>query len=560
MPLRETLKSLYHDSAQLPSDALQKVRERIVKMAMLVFLYLGPLALVAGFPRIRAEGWQWINTVHFSSFFLMLLAVLIRKRISYEIKTFIIVLLLFLIGCGNLLAWGLMSTFSIFFFSAAIFSTVFSGMRQGIFVLAGSAVFITGSGLAHWKGWLPFAASATGSVQLPSLWIAFVASFIFLAGGCIALVGTMFRAMKIVLLELRERAREAEAGRERFESIFLSSPEVMAITDAKTGRIIEINGGFTESLGYSKEEAVGKTAFDLGLWESSEDRNRIFESLAKTGGADNERVRFKAGSGEVVTGMVSVRHISLDGRPCILFISRDISDQVRAEDELLANREKLRSLANRLTVAEEQERRRIARELHDRVIQHMAISKIKIEKFFNTVGCDSTDEPKAEIVNLLDQVIGDARSVLFEISPPIISLLGFGEAVRWLADRFATTHQIPCEVRLSGVDDTGNGDPIEEEIQIVLFQSIREMLNNIAKYSEADRVDLLVSRKNGNINLRVEDDGVGFDPEETGIRTDTLSGFGLFSIRERVNYFGGEFEIDSAPGQGARLRLTLPVE
>jgi signal transduction histidine kinase len=69
-----------------------------------------------------------------------------------------------------------------------------------------------------------------------------------------------------------------------------------------------------------------------------------------------------------------------------------------------------------------------------------------------------------------------------------------------------------------------------------------------------------VSRKNGNINLRVEDDGVGFDPEETGIRTDTLSGFGLFSIRERVNYFGGEFEIDSAPGQGARLRLTLPVE
>jgi hypothetical protein len=67
MPLKETLKSLYDDTTQLPSDTLQKVRERIVRMAMLVFLYLGPLALVAGFPRIKDEGWQWINTVHFSS-------------------------------------------------------------------------------------------------------------------------------------------------------------------------------------------------------------------------------------------------------------------------------------------------------------------------------------------------------------------------------------------------------------------------------------------------------------------------------------------------------------
>jgi PAS domain S-box-containing protein len=496
----------------------------------------------------------------YGSFFLMLLAVLIRKRISYEIKTFIIVLLLFLIGCGNLLAWGLMSTFSIFFFSAAIFSTVFSGMRQGIFVLAGSAVFITGSGLAHWKGWLPFAASATGSVQLPSLWIAFVASFIFLAGGCIALVGTMFRAMKSVLTELRDRAQEAEAGQERFEKIFINSPEAMVISDPETAAIIEINDSFSAFTGYTKEETLGKTAIDLNLWYDPNGREQVLEQLMDGGDVQNKKVRFRTSSGDVVSGMLSARQISLDGAPRLLLMSRDITDQVKVEEELLANREKLRSLANRLTVAEEQERRRIARELHDRVIQHMAISKIKIEKFFNTVGCDSTDEPKAEIVNLLDQVIGDARSVLFEISPPIISLLGFGEAVRWLADRFSTTHQIPCEVRLSGVDDTGNGDPIEEEIQIVLFQSIREMLNNIAKYSEADRVDLLVSRKNGNINLRVEDDGVGFDPEETGIRTDTLSGFGLFSIRERVNYFGGEFEIDSAPGQGARLSLTVPVK
>jgi signal transduction histidine kinase len=110
------------------------------------------------------------------------------------------------------------------------------------------------------------------------------------------------------------------------------------------------------------------------------------------------------------------------------------------------------------------------------------------------------------------------------------------------------------------VDDSGIDGPIDEEIQIVLFQAVREMLNNIAKHSEAGHVDLFVSRKNGNVTLDLEDDGIGFDPDEVGIRTDTLSGFGLFSIRERVNFFGGDFEIDSAPGQGARLRLTVPVK
>ncbi len=553
MPLRDTLKSLYEDNAQLPSEGLQEVRERIVRMSMLVFLYFGPLALIAGFPRIRDEGWQWINAVHFSSFLLMLLAVLIRKRLSYEIKTSLIVVLLFLVACGNLLAWGLMSTFGIFFFSAAVFSTVFSGMRQGIFVLVAGVVFITGSGLVHWMGWLPFASSAAGSVQLPTMWAAYVASFIFLTGGCVALVGTMFLSMRNVLIELRDRAGEAEAGRERFESIFINSPEAMAISDVQTGRITEINDSFISLLGYTKEETVGRTAFDLDLWQDPDDRVKVIEQLMKTDAARNEKIRFRAKSGGVLTGTVSARQIFLDGVPRILFVARDITDQVRAEKELLANREKLRSLTNRLTVAEEQERRRIASELHDRVIQHMAISKIKIEKFFNTINCDATEEPKEEILALLDKVIGDARSILFEISPPIINLLGFGEAVKWLVEKFSTSTRIPCDVRLDDVDEH-----LEEEVQIMLFQAVRELLNNIAKHSEAGRVDLCMNRENGNIKLQVEDDGVGFDPDKVGIRTDTLSGFGLFSIRERVNFIGGRLEIQSSPGKGARLCLMVP--
>ncbi len=538
----------------MPSEGLQSVREGIVNSAMIIFLLGGPVLLAFSLSRARTEGWQWIMNVHVAAFALMLLVVLLRKKLGYEIQTLIIVVLLFLIGCGNLLAWGLMSTFGLFCMASALFATVFAGVRSGVFVLMGSLLFMAGTGFAHRLGWLSFAAATGGRMSAPAFWESYAATIMFLTWGCVAVVSSMFRAMRGVLCQLADRASEAEAGRDRFEGIFMSSPEAMVISDAATARITQVNGGFTTFLGYTEKESVGKTAFDLDLWHDAADRQRVLEHLTACGPVNNRRVRFRTRSGEVVTGMLSARHISLDDAPRLLFMARDITALVHAEEELLANQEKLRSLANRLTVAEEQERRRVARELHDRVIQHMALAKIKVEGFFENTDRQGSEEPKAEILALLDKVIEDARSLLFEISPPVINLLGFGEALRWLADRFTSASKIPCDVRLEEMEGF-----LEEEVQITLFHAARELLNNVAKYSGARRSELSLIRNNGQAVLQVIDDGKGFDPETVGICTDTLRGFGLFSIRERVHFFGGDFTIDSSPGQGSRLRVIVPV-
>lgn len=222
------------------------------------------------------------------------------------------------------------------------------------------------------------------------------------------------------------------------------------------------------------------------------------------------------------------------------------------EAEVLDRTADLRRLATRLTLAEEKERRRIASNLHDHVGQALAMIKMRVREFQGNAMFGGFEDSIDEILRLLDQTIRYTRDLTGEISPPVLYELGLEPALDWLAERF--TERYRHRVRLC---TGGRSRELPEELAVMLFKSARELLINSAKYSGVDEARMDLTWGESTLTLRVEDDGLGFDPELSATRR--RDAFGLFSIRERFRDLGGAVEIRSAPRSGCRVTMRAPL-
>jgi len=227
--------------------------------------------------------------------------------------------------------------------------------------------------------------------------------------------------------------------------------------------------------------------------------------------------------------------------------------QVEMSERLLYQ-DKLRSLASELSLAEERERRRIATELHDRIVQTLAVSKIKASALREAAPSAGLVENIQDVIMLIDQAIQDTRTLTFELSPPILYELGFLHAVEWLAEKYEKQYNIIIKI----VDDK-SPKPLDADVRIVLFQTIRELFNNIVKHAHAGRVAIKIKKLKNYIRIIVEDDGVGFDVSKVSTSMESATGFGLFNIRERLTHLGGHFEIKSQKDRGTTLTLDAPL-
>ena len=232
----------------------------------------------------------------------------------------------------------------------------------------------------------------------------------------------------------------------------------------------------------------------------------------------------------------------------------------RAEETLeetqLAYQGQLRSLASTLALVEEKERRRIATELHDRIGQNLAMARMKLSSVCAEMPDLGTSGPLATVQELLEQTVADTRSLTFEISPPVLYELGLEAALEWLIERTQNQHGLRGEF----VDD-GRAKPLKEDIRVLLFQAARELLFNVAKYAKATNFVVSIETRDHTVRVRVEDDGVGFDLDKLISTSATdRTGFGLFSIRERMALVGGEFRMESQPGHGTAATLIAPLE
>jgi signal transduction histidine kinase len=241
----------------------------------------------------------------------------------------------------------------------------------------------------------------------------------------------------------------------------------------------------------------------------------------------------------------------------------DITEQKHAEDELqkthteLESRvrertEQLTSLTAELSLVEERERRRIATELHDQVGQTLIMSKIKLDSLSLDLPAEDFAASLGEIRKQITRSLEDIRSLTFQLSPPLLYEVGFEAAVEWLGEEFEEKYGFRVEFQ-----DDGKRKPLDEETGVALFQMVRELLVNVANHAKAKKVGISVEKVSGKIRISVVDNGTGFDAMN-GMRR-RKRGFGLFNIRQRIEYMGGSLEIESRMGDGACVTLVLPL-
>ncbi|MFB3788280.1 MAG: two-component regulator propeller domain-containing protein [bacterium] len=239
------------------------------------------------------------------------------------------------------------------------------------------------------------------------------------------------------------------------------------------------------------------------------------------------------------------RHLNL-GR----LVAERTADLSQVNELLYAQRQKLRSLASELSLAEDRERRRLATDLHDRIGQSLTSCKIMIQSLRALFSRPGTHNEWDAIQDSIQQTIEDTRSLTFEISPPILYELGLEPAVAWVARQFQQKYGLAMDLRVEGASR-----PLGEDVRSFLFRSIRELLMNAVKHARARSVQIVLAWEARELAVTVTDDGVGMEPGAA----QAGKGYGLFAIRERLTLLGGRLEISPACPTGMAVTLTLPV-
>ncbi len=237
---------------------------------------------------------------------------------------------------------------------------------------------------------------------------------------------------------------------------------------------------------------------------------------------------------------------------CVVFIS-DVSERKRAEQQLRTSLRQLRDLSSHLQSVREEERARIAREVHDELGHALTALKMEVSWVdrHRDQGGDSLADRTRSMSELLDRTIATVRRIATELRPSVLDDLGLEAAIEWQAGDFGERTGIATEVVTSGV-----ALEIDRDRSSAVFRILQEALTNVARHAEARRVRVSLVVRGGRLSLHIADDGRGFDPG--GITR--VKSFGLLGMRERALMLGGTVEVTSNAGVGTEVHLEMPLE
>ncbi len=354
------------------------------------------------------------------------------------------------------------------------------------------------------------------------------------------------------IIELKE-ARSRLAEMEAMEASVLE-----AITHAVMGienrRIIFANKAAGTVFGWKPEELTGKNS--RVLYSTDEEYERIGREFYNLHGKEKthtQEAQCRRKDGTDIICLISTSAIGeCIGDKRITVVYEDITEHKKAKEELLNYHNKLRSLTAELSLTEERERQYIAGELHDGIIQTMSVSKMKLEAMHKEASSTGLMVALKESIAIIDQLIHETRSLVLDLSPPAIHILGLGAALDGFVDQFQEKYNIRvvlCE------KDAVQAD-LDKEVAFFLFRGTQELLMNVVKHAQAENATVIIGKDGGNVVITVEDDGIGFSDIE--FSNDWSGGFGLFSIRERLDYLGGCLTKDSVIGRGTRMTMSIP--
>ncbi len=330
------------------------------------------------------------------------------------------------------------------------------------------------------------------------------------------------------------------------------------LVEAKYGRFeIEQSPRLSSGLELLSKQPFDVVLLDLGLPDS-----QGIETLLRTKAqASHTPIVIMTGQSDESLGINAVREGAQDylvkGQVDSNLLTRTLRyaiERKRAELALEEYQERLRSLASQVSLAEENERRRIATDVHDRMSQSLALCTMRLSAFLKAPSNPELEATLKEIYDALQELVVETRSLTYELSPPVLYDFGLETAVKGLCERTAEKYKLTVKY-----EDNGQTKPLDKDIRVELYRMTRELLVNAVKHARAKIIKVAISRSDTVVKVTVQDDGVGFDTRILSPAHGS-SGFGLFSIRERLDYLGGRIEAESQKGQGSRITLVAPLK
>ena len=359
----------------------------------------------------------------------------------------------------------------------------------------------------------------------------------------------------------RKRAEEAvRKSEEKYHNLIEHANDAI-ISISREGLIVGFNKKAEKMFGYFCEEMLGKPSYLLVLQEDREDQGKkILGKFAEADSGLYMENKISEGKGLRKDGKefnieFSYYIVDIHGELIATAIIRDISERKEAEEKLIHNQEQLRSLASQLTKVEEQERRNIASYLHDHLGQELFAMKLHLEQLKKPSPSNHTIKTLESAIERINQMMSDMRSMSYELSPPILYELGLEAALEWIIEEMRTIHPVTITFH-----DDGQAKPLDESTKVLLFQAVRELLHNVTRHAKAHNVEISVARDNAMVIIQVNDDGIGFEGSEADKSKEKTQGFGLYSIKERLRYSGGNLAVESALNRGARITLKAPLQ
>ena len=367
----------------------------------------------------------------------------------------------------------------------------------------------------------------------------------------------LFEQSQRYVAELEERISErkqAEAAlresEERYRELFENARDAIYVHDL-AGNYIRINRAAERLSGYRRDEIIGHNFTEFVAPDHIRHvRVSFCAKLAKKGETTYE-VDVIAKDGRRVPVEVSSRAIYENGLLVgVQGMARDITERKIAQDAL-------QMFSRQLIEAQEDERRRIARELHDQIGQVLTAVKMNLHSVQQVCNSSEARSHVKDNIDAVDEALRLVRDLSVDLRPPVLDDLGLVTALRWYIDRYARRTGLNVELIIDLPDD---GERFSRELETASFRIAQEALTNIVRHANASEIVVQLSKDQHELVFSIKDNGVGFDLNRLRKRATRAATLGLISMQERAHAAGGTVEIDSETSKGTEVRFRLPLD
>ena len=331
---------------------------------------------------------------------------------------------------------------------------------------------------------------------------------------------------------------------------------VYRCTSGKNGKFIEVNPAFLNIFGFSGKRDIEDWKI-INLFQNPIIFNNFERKLQTKAFLVNEKIQLKKKDGTPFIASITstVAKNAIDNIDHYDGIIEDITDEKKIRENVLKYQSDLKSLTNELIVAEERAKRRLAVTLHDKLGQYLALANFKTSELKKITTNSKSKKIIGEITAFIDDAIKESRDITYELSPPVLYEMGLVSAISWKLDEIEKNNKIKVSLI-----NRSQSHELEEKIQIILYRTISELIQNIIKHSEAENLNVSFRLLKNVYRITISDNGIGFDLAAMKDKAISEKKFGIFSIIERIKYIGGDLNINSVPKKGTKVVIDIPIK